>query len=76
MKIFLIAVNVKEDSQHIEDHAFRKVITESEEEAKQIVFEELSEDWNFEDFEDFEYRISFCEEIDTTTPVQQFGDGY
>jgi hypothetical protein len=72
MKIFLIAVNVKEDSQHIEDHAIRKVIAESEEEAKQIVFKELSK-WNFEDFEDC---ISFCEEIDTTTPSQQLGGGY
>ncbi len=75
MKIFLIAVDIKDESRHIEDHAFRKVISESEEEAKQIVFDELSEDYEF-DFEEFENSISFCDEIDTTTPNQQFGCGY
>jgi hypothetical protein len=75
MKIFLIAVDIKDEGRHIEDHAFRKVISESEEEAKQIVFDEFSEDYDF-DFEEFENCISFCEEINTTTLNQKFGCGY
>jgi hypothetical protein len=74
-KIFLIAVDVKDESRHIEDHAFRKILAESEEEAKQIVFDELSEAYGF-DFDDFDDLIVFCDEIDTTTPNQQFGCGY
>ncbi len=77
MKIFLIAVDVREESQNIEDYAFRKVIAESEEEAKQIVFDELSKEClDLGDFDDFEDLIGFCDEIDTTTPIQQFGCGY
>jgi hypothetical protein len=74
-KIFLIAVDVKDEGRHIEDHAFRKVLAENEEEAKRIVFDELSEDYGFE-FEEFEDAIAFCDEIDTTAPSQSFGCGY
>jgi hypothetical protein len=74
-KIFLIAVDVKDEGRHIEDHAFRKVLAESEEEAKRIVFEELT-DYSYEDYDEFEDAIAFCDEICSTTPLQSFGCGY
>jgi hypothetical protein len=75
-KIFLIAVDVKEEAQHIEDFAYRKAIAKNEDEAKQIVFQELKENYEFEDYEDFENLIYFCSEVDTTTQSQSFGFGY
>ncbi len=75
-KIFLIAVDVKEEANHIEDFAYRKVIAKDAETAKKIVFNELQDEYDFEDFEDFEDLIYFCDEIDTTTRSQSFGCGY
>jgi hypothetical protein len=75
-KIFLIAVDVKDESRHIEDFVYRKVIAKDEEEAKQIVFEEIQDDYDFDEFEEFEGHIYFCDEIDTTTKSQSFGCGY
>ena len=75
-KIFLIAVDIKDESRHIGDFAFRKVIAKDAEEAKQIVFEELQDDYEFDDYEEFEDLIDFCDEIDTTTKSQSFGCGY
>jgi hypothetical protein len=71
-KIFLIAVDVKEEGGYVEDCEFRKVLADDKAEAKQTVFKELSAEWEFEDFENFDDRIIFCKEIDTTTPYQSF----
>jgi len=74
-KIFLIAVDVKDEGRHIEDHYFRKIIASNEEEAKQITYEEIAKEYDM-DFEEFEDLISFVSEINTTEPIQQFGSGY
>ena len=75
-KIFLIAVDVKDECQHIEDFAFRKVIAKDAETAKKIFFKELQDEFDFEEFEDFEDHIYFCDEIDATKKSQSFGCGY
>jgi hypothetical protein len=75
-KIFLIAVDLKDEGRHIEDHAFRKVMAKNEKAAKKLVFKELQDEYDFEEFEDFENAISFCSEIDLTSPTQTFGCGY
>jgi hypothetical protein len=72
-KIFLIAVDVKQEGGYVEDCEFRKVLADDKAEAKQIVFKELSAGWDFEDFEEFDEFIMFCNEINTTTPNQSFG---
>jgi len=76
MKIYLICVDVREEDSSIENMAFRKVLAKNEDSAKKKAYKALKEENEFDDFDHFEELIQFCEEIDTTTPLQQFGVGY
>jgi len=74
-KIFLIAVDVKDQSRNIEDHYFRKIIASDEEEAKQMMYDEITKEYDM-DFEDFEDMMAFISEINTTDTIEKFGSGY
>ena len=71
-KIFLIAVDLREFNQDIDDFGYRKIIAVDDQEAKQISFTEFSKDYEFESFEYFKSLIHWCDEIDLTSESEVF----